>query len=181
MSSKFNVGQIITCTEVEGPFRRLCIWFQGCDKDCKNCFNQELRKKVPKNIITDDEIVDIIKQSIKENNIEGVTLLGGEPLLQINLPILMAKIKNLGLGIILFTGYNFNEIPKDIVINCDLIIDGPFIEEKKDNERRLIGSTNQKLIFITDRYKDQEAWFFKENHIDEINVTDKIVINGDNK
>lgn len=38
---KFNVASINTCTEAEGPYKRLCIWFQGCDIHCKGCCNPD--------------------------------------------------------------------------------------------------------------------------------------------
>lgn len=177
--NKFNVALINMCTEVEGPYKRLCIWFQGCDRNCKNCCNIDFQKKVKKYIMTDEEIIEIVKQSIKKYGIEGVTLSGGEPLLQIGLLNLLRQFKELNLGIILFTGENYENIPTDIISCCDIIIDGEFNEKLIDNERTLIGSKNQRLIFVSDRYINNKNWFFQPALKEEINVDTNFYFNGD--
>ena len=177
--NKFNVALINMCTEVEGPYKRLCIWFQGCDRNCKNCCNVDFQKKIKKNIMTDEEIIEIVKQFIKNYAIEGITLSGGEPLLQIGLPNLLRQFKELNLGIILFTGEKYENIPIDIISYCDIIIDGEFNEKVIDNQRALIGSQNQRLIFVSDRYIKDKDWFFNPILKEEININTKFYFNGD--
>ena len=82
---KFNVALINTCTEAEGPFKRMAIWFQGCNIKCKECCNPELQEMKPAHIMTLEAILDIAKKSKIDNGIEGVTFLGGEPTLQSHL------------------------------------------------------------------------------------------------
>ncbi|MEE0897994.1 MAG: 4Fe-4S cluster-binding domain-containing protein [Acutalibacteraceae bacterium] len=53
---KFNVAAINCCTETEGPYKRLTIWFQGCDIHCKECCNPDYQAFVVRNLMTlDDE------------------------------------------------------------------------------------------------------------------------------
>ena len=177
--TKFNIAYIKMTTKIEGPFNRCCIWFQGCNINCKGCCNIELQALKPKNIVTLDELVDIVNEAKDKYNIEGVTLSGGEPTLQKNLHLFTNEIKKLGLGIIMFSGQNIKNINKQLIDSVDLVIDGPFIEEKKDDERLLIGSTNKRLIFITDRYKNHENYFYNNNSIEEVVVDDYIFFNGD--
>ena len=177
---KFNVALINTCTEVEGPFKRLCIWFQGCNRNCKGCCNKVLQPLKPANIISLEDLLKIIRKSKIENKIEGITLSGGEPLLQTGLVKLLEEVKNLELGIILFTGYQLNEIEDNLKSQCDIIIDGYFDEQKIDNDRALVGSLNQNINYISDRYTNEKDWFYKKkNLIEEINVGNDIIFNGD--
>ena len=66
---KFNVALINTCTEVEGPFKRLCIWFQGCNRNCKGCCNKVLQPLKPANIISLEDLLKIIRKSKIEDNL----------------------------------------------------------------------------------------------------------------
>ena len=177
---KFNVALINTCTEVEGPFKRWCIWFQGCNRNCKGCCNKASQPLKPANIISLEDLLKIIRKSKIENKIEGITLSGGEPLLQTGLVKLLEEVKNLELGIILFTGYQLNEIEDNLKSQCDIIIDGYFDEQKIDNDRALVGSLNQNINYISDRYTNEKDWFYKKkNLIEEINVGNDIIFNGD--
>ena len=175
-----NVAYINTCTETEGPYKRLAIWFQGCNKRCKECCNIKLQPLKIANLMSVNEIVDIIIESKNKYDIEGVTFLGGEPTLQKELAILAKKIKELNLGVILFTGYNLSEIDYEIIKYCDLIVDGEFDVLKIDTNRNMIGSTNQTINLINDRYKNVVNWFLnKRNKEVEINLYDHVLFNGD--
>lgn len=103
-----------------------------------------------------------------------------EALLQTDLVKLLEEVKNLELGIILFTGYQLNEIEDNLKSQCDIIIDGYFDEQKIDNDRALVGSLNQNINYISDRYTNEKDWFYnKKNLIEEINVGNDIIFNGD--
>ena len=156
---KFNVSSINCCTEIEGPNKRLTIWFQGCMLHCNGCCNPAYQLLEPRNILSIDEIISIIKESKEKYGIEGVTYSGGEPTLQQNLPILTQKIHELGLGVISFTGRKYEDV-SDILVGCDVVLDGPYIEAQRDQERKVLGSTNQRIIILSDRYPDCEDWFF---------------------
>lgn len=176
---KFNVAYIKLLTKIEGPFNRCCIWFQGCNLHCKGCCNIELQELKPNHIVSLDELVNIVKEAKDTYDIEGVTLSGGEPSLQMNLKEFNDKMHELGLGIIMFSGKNKSMLNADLVSSVDLLIDGPYIEEQKDNDRILIGSKNKNLSFITDRYKNYEDYFYNKNSIEEVTAEDYIFINGD--
>lgn len=176
---KFNVAYIKLLTKIEGPFNRCCIWFQGCNINCKGCCNKDLQPLIPKHIVTLEELVNIVKEAKDKYDIEGITLSGGEPSLQANLKDFNNEIHKIGLGIIMFSGKNIDCIGKDLVNSVDLLIDGPFIESMLDTNRLLIGSKNKHLSFITDRYVNNEVYFYNNNSIEEVTVEDYIFINGD--
>lgn len=166
-------------TEIEGPFKRCCIWFQGCNIHCKGCCNLELQEFRPNHIVTMQELIDIVLEAKKQYSIEGITLSGGEPSLQMNLKEFNDEIHKLELGIIMFSGMPKELLNPDLVASVDLLIDGPFIEAQKDNDRILIGSKNKNLSFITDRYEAYEDYFYNPISVEEVAVEDYIFINGD--
>lgn len=178
--TKFNVASINQCTEVEGPYKRLCIWFQGCNIHCKGCCNPDYQPLVPKNILSLDELIAIIKDAKEKFDIEGVTYSGGEPTIQQGLTQLTVAIHKLGLGIISFTGRTYEEV-KDLLSGCDAVLDGSFIAEALETKRRILGSVNQRIICLTDRYKGCiDDWFLQSaNKSVEVNVGSAIVVNGD--
>lgn len=178
---KFNVASINRCTEVEGPYKRLCIWFQGCNIHCKGCCNPDYQPLVPKNILSLEELISIITEAKDKFGIEGVTYSGGEPTLQQNLLLLTEEIHKLGLGVISFTGRKYEEVKDNILAGCDAVLDGAYEADNKEKIRRILGSANQRIICLTDRYKDCiEEWFLqKDNKFIEVNVASSIVANGD--
>lgn len=178
--NKFNIASINLCTEVEGPYKRLTIWFQGCNIYCKGCCNPDYQALVPKNILSLDELISIIAEAKEKFGIEGVTYSGGEPTLQQGLPQLTEEIHKIGLGVISFTGRNYEEV-KDNLLGCDAVLDGAFEADNKETRRRILGSANQRIICLTERYNACiENWFSQnEKKSVEVNVHSLIVANGD--
>lgn len=181
MTSKplLNVHSIKLCTETEGPFKRCCIWFQGCDIHCPGCCNKELQALEPAHILSVDELLGIVKKAKEQFDVEGVTLSGGEPSLQQALPLFNVKVHELGLGIIMFSGRYKEELDSNLISSVDLLLDGPYEADKTD-ERNLIGSSNKRITLITDRYKDHLDYFAKGELIEEVSLYgQKLFQNGD--
>lgn len=176
---KFNVAAINCCTETEGPYKRLCIWFQGCNIHCKDCCNPDYQSFEPRHILTLEELVDIVRNAAEDFGIEGVTYSGGEPTCQLSLPFLTAEMKKLGFGVISFTGRNYESV-KGILTDCDIVLDGEYRFDDPDQKRRLLGSNNQRILCLTDRYKNCISWFdIKNGKSVEVNLAEQIVFNGD--
>src|SRR5205809_7257792 len=72
-----QVAQLVPCTEAEGPVRRFALWFQGCPLRCLGCCNPEMLPFAGGRAMTVSEILADIDAA---GDIEGITLLGGEPL-----------------------------------------------------------------------------------------------------
>ena len=98
-------------------------------------------------IVDTAELISAIK---KNPLLSGITLTGGEPLLQIKPAIELAKAtKNLGLNVWCYTGYTFEEIPPDaqeLLKYVDVLVDGEFILAQRDLELDFRGSRNQRII-----------------------------------
>ncbi len=170
-----RIYNIIKSTTVEGPGKRFCIWVQGCSKHCKSCFAKETWDFDGGIELSVEEIFAQIKE---QKGIEGVTFLGGEPFEQVQeLAQLSKLVKSIGLSIVCFTGYTIDELKNknDKVINkfigyIDLLIDGGFEIENLDYSRPWVGSSNQRFIYLTDRYNDKEVSKYKnkiEIHLDK--------------
>ncbi|AGR41849.1 thiol peroxidase [Spiroplasma diminutum CUAS-1] len=170
-------------SEIEGPGIRFIIWFQGCNIGCKGCSNQEQLSLEKKMFMPNEFIYEKILEAKEIFNIEGVTLIGGEPFLQPDgLKELVIWCQNNDLTVICFTGYIYEQMieeHKEILENIDILIDGPFIMKLLDKNRRLIGSKNQRVIKITDKYKDCD--YFEQPHSEvEIQLyNDRLSMNGD--
>jgi anaerobic ribonucleoside-triphosphate reductase activating protein len=153
-----RIHLIIDHTRVLGPYLRAAIWLQGCFRNCPGCMSQTSRELGGGKLV---KTSDVAEKILNISDIEGVTISGGEPFLQAReLLRLLRTLKNSDLGIIIYTGYYLNELislhDKDIdaIISeklCDILIDGPYIEDLNDG-MALKGSSNQRVIQITDRY-----------------------------
>jgi anaerobic ribonucleoside-triphosphate reductase activating protein len=113
------------------------------------------------------DILTEIKQTCDACHIEGITLLGGEPLAHAAGAAALARgVHAFGLSVMVFTGYTLEqarELPDPYVAELlaltDILVDGPYIRERPDTQRRWIGSTNQRIHFLTDRYRaDDPCW-----------------------
>ena len=128
--------------------------------------------------MTLEELVHVISDAKEKYAIEGVTYSGGEPTMQQNLPELTAAIQNMGLGVIAFTGHLYEDVANVLFFGCDMVLDGAYQMENPEHSRRLLGSTNQRILCLTDRYRDQLSWFDGERSV-EWNVNDALFANGD--
>lgn len=179
-----RVYKIIKNTSCEGPNKRFCIWTQGCNHHCEDCYAKEtwpINSGIEYSI---DELFTLIKE--ERNKIEGVTFLGGEPFLQYEeLSKLSKLIKSLDLSIVCFTGFTYEELKQkntpeinDFLGNIDLLIDGKFVKEKFDLSRPWVGSSNQRYIFLSDRYNLDEIMQYKNKIEIRFSKDGKVEING---
>lgn len=77
-------------------------------------------------------------------------------------------------------GKQLDELPKKLMAAVDLIVDGGFEQDKKETTRNLVGSTNQRVRHMTERYRLQEKWFYtKRSKLVDINILDTLFITGD--
>ena len=163
---------------VNGPGKRFVIWTQGCTKACKNCFNPSTWP-----LLGDEISIDELFDEIKKSKCDGLTLTGGDPLEQPDeLLKLVKKVFDLNLpkGIILFTGFTLKEIETigketfEVLKYIDLLIDGRY-EDKLRIENGLKGSSNQNMIHLTNKIKNEK---FEIDHQIEIGFTNEIYLTG---
>ena len=163
---KLRIGKCMVSTEVNGPGKRFVIWLQGCRFGCKGCYNPEFWDESGGTLTSVDDIMTRINLT---DRIEGVTFTGGEPLLQSEVLLqLVNHIKSKGLSSVCYTGYRMSnilndEIPyaKDFIEKIDVLIDGLF-DEKEKAPLPWRGSRNQRVHFLSERYKHLEPLILKE-------------------
>jgi len=149
-------AQIRKYDTANGPSIRSSLFVSGCTQKCKGCFNEDYRnfrygKKW--NAKVEDEFIEMLR----DNQIKGVTIIGGEPMDQIHdddLLNLVKRIKNeIGKNIWIYSGYTYEQIlqhekRKEILSFCDALVDGLFVMELKDLKLKFRGSSNQRIIDI---------------------------------
>lgn len=179
MSGLLRIHNMVLHTKALGPETRAAIWFQGCERKCKGCMSPMTRDINGGKLVQMDEIISEITRL---TDIEGITISGGEPFLQSKeLCYLLKRIRTItDLGVIIYTGYSIEELHdledndvKEILSGLvDLIIDGEYVEELNDG-KSFKGSSNQRLIFLTDRYKVFEPCYQEEKRNVEVIATNK--------
>jgi anaerobic ribonucleoside-triphosphate reductase activating protein len=186
MASILRIAQIVPCTEAEGPGRRFALWFQGCPLRCPGCCNPEMLPFEGGTSRRTTAVLEEIRNAQQQSSVEGITLLGGEPLAHAAGAAALAHgARALGLSVMVFTGYTLEEaqaLPDpavaDLLAFTDLLIDGPYIRERPDRSRRWVGSTNQQIHFLTDRYRADDPCWARPNTL-ELRIRDgELTVNG---
>ena len=136
---------------VDGPGLRYTIFTQGCFHNCSGCHNPKSHD-INGGYLKD--IQDILSEITANPLLDGITLSGGEPMLQVKPLIEICKeVKAMGLNIVVYSGFTYEEILKDakkkeLLQLCDMLIDGKFEQDKKSLALLYRGSANQRLINV---------------------------------
>src|SRR5947209_16868402 len=106
-----HVAQIVPCTEAEGPGRRFALWFQGCPLRCPGCCNPEMLPFTGGQMVSVAAVASQLRQAKDVDAVEGITLLGGEPLAHAAGAAALARAtRELSLSVMVFSGYTLEEI-----------------------------------------------------------------------
>ena len=133
---------------------RVSIFIQGCTFNCKNCFNPETHDFEGGTEFT-DETIDKVLDLCSKDHIDGLSILGGEPMHPKNIECttklakaFKEKFPNKNLWA--WTGYKFDEYLKDKEISkyLDVLIDGQYVDELHDPTLEWRGSSNQRVIDV---------------------------------
>ena len=158
-----NYAEIKNCDIANGPGVRVSLFVSGCTHHCPGCFNQvawDFNYGQPFTQQTIDEILAMLKPGY----IKGLTLLGGEPFEPENQPAVVELLRQIKSKypektIWAFSGYLFDrdilpghlgnpEITREYLSYLDVLVDGPFVEAKKNLSLRFRGSENQRIIDV---------------------------------
>lgn len=135
---------------VDGDGIRYVIFVQGCPHHCPGCHNPQTHSfDGGKLVSVDDLLRDISK---RKKHIDGITLSGGEPFCQSDQCCIIAeKAHELGLTVWCYTGYLFEDLygqGNKLLEFVDVLVDGPFIQERRSLSLEFRGSNNQRLIDV---------------------------------
>lgn len=169
-----NYATIKNCDIANGPGVRVSLFVSGCTHRCPGCFNEEAWDFCYGQPFT-QETIDYILNLLKPDYIQGLTLLGGEPFEPQNQGAVVELLRQVRKAyphksIWAFSGYLFE---KDILSGrigdtaeylsyLDVLVDGPFIQEKKNLSLRFRGSENQRLIDVPASLKKGETVLWED-------------------
>ncbi len=158
-----NYATIKNCDIANGPGVRVSLFVSGCTHRCKGCFNAVAWDFDYGEPFT-RETIDLILHMLAPDYVQGLTLLGGEPFEPQNQPAIVDLLRQVKKtypqkSVWAFSGYLFDkdiltgrlgpwEITKEYIGYLDVLVDGPFIEAKKDLSLRFRGSSNQRIIDV---------------------------------
>lgn len=173
-----------------GPGLRFGIWTQGCPRRCSGCMSPN-SQALNQGYLVD---VEALSKQIVDSGRTELTISGGEPFLQAKqLIALIDKVREtVDLGVIIYTGYTIDELNsseniyyKKLLKKSDLIVDGEYVESLNDG-KNLRGSSNQRAIPLTDRYRDfskefgtkpaEVEFFFQEEKISMVGVPSQEIL-----
>lgn len=145
---------------------RAVLFVSGCPHHCPGCHNKETQNFNNGTEFDQQEILD----KIKDNSIlKGITISGGEPLCKENIPEVLDFIKNVKrvrpeFNVWCYSGYTIEQLVdrKDDVTNeclkeIDVLVDGRFVESKKDPELKFRGSSNQRILDVQNTLKTHKC------------------------
>lgn len=153
--AKLRLAGVIRESIVDGPGIRMTVFTQGCPHHCKGCHNEQTWDFSGG---YDSSTERILEEAQKDPILCGLTFSGGEPFSQAeSLSILAKEAKEKGYDIFCYTGYTFEHLVsqfeshpeyKALLSNCDWLVDGPFVLEKRSLMLKFRGSTNQRILDV---------------------------------
>lgn len=157
---------------VDGPGLRAVIWTQGCVHNCIGCHNPQTHNLYDGYEVDTTDIIDKIKHLKLQR---GITLSGGEPFLQPEaLEEIAKEARKYKFDVWSYTGFTFEELLNkenpsyfknlNLLKQIDVLVDGKFIESKKDIRLRFRGSSNQRIIDVQKSLKYKKI-FLKDEYM----------------
>ena len=147
----------------DGPGVRVSIFMQGCMFNCKKCFNPETHDFNGGKEFNEDTI-DRVLELCENENIRGLSILGGEPMHPKNLEgttklakAFKEKFPNKDLWT--WTGFSFDKDLKDkeVLKYIDVLVDGQYVDELRNPTLKYSGSTNQRVIDVQESLKENKV------------------------
>lgn len=155
--TKIRVLDIIEETMADGPGLRTSIYCAGCLHHCPGCHNPQSWDMNGGKEMSIDDLMEVIKS----DEFSNVSFSGGDPFYQVEgFTGLAKRIKaETNKTIWCWTGFTYEEILADKKLSMmlpyiDVLVDGPFIEAKKDKDLLFRGSSNQRIIYLSGKEED---------------------------
>ena len=168
---ELRIAGTIQDSIVDGPGIRYVIFTQGCPHHCPGCHNPQTHDFAGGHIADVEQILESIRQNPL---LSGVTFSGGEPFCQAEALVPVAEaVKAMHKHLMIYTGYLYEQLLKmeepgvqRLLKLADVLVDGPFVQELRDEDLFFRGSSNQRIINV------QKS--LKEGRVIELNLTTDI-------
>ena len=164
MGNTIRLAGIAYESLVNGPGMRRVFFSQGCKHNCKGCFNPDTHSFDGGE---EKDMDELIKDVLSNPMIKGVTFSGGDPFERPGEFAYMGEVfKKHGLNIWSYTGYtyefivsHFNEKPewRRLINTLDVLVDGEFQQDKKEEGLLFKGSSNQRIIDVKESLKRNQV------------------------
>lgn len=167
-----NYGAVKKTDTANGPGIRVSLFVSGCTHHCKGCFNSEtwdFHYGKPYTKETEEEIL----KALEPPYIRGISILGGEPMEPENRSEVLSLLKKVRSAcpekdVWCYTGYDFEkdllvwmeegrEDVEELLSLIDVLVDGEFVEEKKNLRLAFRGSENQRVLNVPASLKNRAA------------------------
>ena len=158
-----NYATIKNCDIANGPGVRVSLFVSGCTHRCKGCFN-EVAWDFDYGEPFTQQTIDMILDMLAPAHIQGLTLLGGEPFGPKNQPDIVMLLRQVKerypkKTVWAYTGYLFDRdilswrlspemVTGEYLEYLDVLVDGPFVESRRNLSLRFRGSDNQRIIDV---------------------------------
>lgn len=182
------VDRILYPIETLGPGKRIVVWTAGCSKHCENCANPELWDVEGKKNISVNDLAQIILNICADNQVDGITFTGGDPLEQSEeLLTVLGEIKTTIPDILVYTGYLLEDLQvlldeqsyRQMEQVVSVLIDGPYVDELNDGKCGLRGSVNQCIHFLDQTVQSEyDTYLSKGRKIQNIVMGNKFISVG---
>ncbi len=150
-TTTIRVAHLLGESVVDGPGIRAVAFLQGCPRHCPGCHNPELLPVEGGDECSAEELADALLSELTPIH-RGITFSGGDPLLQADMlgdVVFLLKRARPDLTIWLYTGYLFEDVRDLPVMNAiDVVVDGPYEQDKRDLTLPFRGSANQRIIDV---------------------------------
>lgn len=147
-----RIAGVVKESVVDGPGLRFVIFAQGCPFRCKGCHNPQAQPFEGGYLVSIDEL---IMEITNRRLLRGVTFSGGEPFAQAGAFALLGRaVREAGLDIVTYSGYTYEELLAlgeeaiALLEVTNILIDGPYLEEKRERGLLYRGSANQRIIDV---------------------------------
>ncbi len=174
-SPNLNIAALCPATRTLGPGKRFAIWVQGCPFNCANCGSPDWRPVRRAVMMAPEKLAEKV---LAVNDLEGVTLSGGEPMLQADGLLRFVRLirEERRLSVICYTGFTLEALREkidpailDLLSEIDVLVDGLYIDRLNDN-KGWRGSSNQTAHFLTGRYVGRAMEFEKRRRDVEVHL-----------
>lgn len=151
---------------VDGPGYRLAVFVQGCPHACPGCHNPKTHDFAGGYL---GDTGDVIAQMGRNPLVRGVTLTGGEPMMQAKaLCEIASAAREKGLNVWCYTGYTLEALEQEgnaermrLLSLVDVLVDGPYLAHERSLDLLYRGSKNQRLIDMKKTLQDGEICLFE--------------------
>lgn len=168
-----RIGRILSPVHSLGPGERVCLWTQGCRKNCPGCISPELQAFVGKDI-AEQTLCALLVQVAEKGQCHGLTISGGDPFEQAESLLRLLRLARQHFeDILVYTGFTLPEILQgqagEAGVQClrylDVLIDGRYERQRNTPDCVLRGSSNQTIHFLNREKEASYAEYMRKGRI----------------